>query len=60
LEVNELWNEYKLPKLQNNCSIITADFGNLGSISFGLCIEKEKINEFISKLRSIINKVTVV
>ncbi len=160
IKVNELWNEYKLSKLQNNCSIITADFGTLGSIvirdivsfetettfkyksgsyeyisiksecttkilwtdykeiepydrhgglycdgasfeqlgkpilekkeyrefynkhkyisnisfpvwgftyndfykdiSFGLCIEKEKVNEFISKLRSIINKVTVV
>jgi len=31
-KVKELWNEYKLPKLQNKCSIINADFGNLGSI----------------------------
>lgn len=31
-EVETLWNEYKLPQLEDNCSIINADFGNLGSL----------------------------
>lgn len=31
-EVEALWNEYKLPQLENDCSIISADFGNLGSL----------------------------
>lgn len=31
-QVKQLWNEYKLPSLQKDCSIICAEFGNLGSL----------------------------
>lgn len=30
--VKALWNEYKQPKLADNCAIISADFGSLGSL----------------------------
>lgn len=31
-QIEILWNEYKLPVVINDCSIICADFGNLGSL----------------------------
>jgi hypothetical protein len=31
-KVKDLWNEYKLSDLQDGCSIISADFGSLGSL----------------------------
>lgn len=31
-EIQSLWNKYKLPELTDNCTIITADFGKLGTI----------------------------
>lgn len=30
--VEALWNKYKIEKLEDNCSIISADFGQLGSL----------------------------
>lgn len=32
-QVEKLWNEYKLEKPEENCSIISADFGRLGSLN---------------------------
>lgn len=31
-EVEKLWNEYKQPTVENDCAIISADFGVLGSL----------------------------
>lgn len=31
-QIEALWNKYKLPTVDGTCAIITADFGNLGSI----------------------------
>jgi len=31
-KIQDLWNEYKLPKSCENTCIITADFGSLGSV----------------------------
>ncbi|GAB2539722.1 hypothetical protein [Rufibacter soli] len=33
IKIEQLWNKYKLPKLEQGCSIISADFGVLGSLS---------------------------
>lgn len=31
-EIEKLWNEYKLATIENDCAIISADFGRLGSL----------------------------
>ena len=45
-EVEKLWNEYKLEKTSENCSIISADFGRLGSLNIKEIAEFEKETVF--------------
>lgn len=31
-KIRDLWNEYRLSRLENDCAVISADFGELGSL----------------------------
>jgi len=49
-QVEKLWNEYKLEKTEENCSIISADFGRLGSLNIKeiASFEEEKVFKYES------------
>lgn len=46
--VKELWDKYKLPNVDSNCAIITAEFGKLGSL---VVRNVKSIDEPISSLK---------
>ena len=49
-QVEKLWKEYKLDKTEENCSVISADFGRLGSLSIKeiASFEEEKVFKYES------------
>ena len=49
-QVEKLWKEYKLDKTEENCSVISADFGRLGSLNIKeiASFEEEKVFKYES------------
>jgi len=59
-KIQDLWNDYKLPKSCENTSIITADFGSLGSVIIRKIKEYEKEYTFKYEERGECDYISVV